>query len=206
MMRYLWVDEHAAPDYVKASKQQINGFFFDIRDATQQSLKSVADDKYAVGVYLAYNQGWPEFFGLTGTQVAEKVSDMVNDLKWGVSQSQPKVQFDFENKDAGFITSCFVRWRQLQPKRDTSWTLEGHQGGWIASVPGFVQAILASRVRVVPQCYDAPMTHSWDSLAMARDLTSIGIPDKRISPFLDAAKLDQAQWWSGFAFIQSRLP
>jgi len=219
MIRYLWVDsarggdgalvpgapvQHA--DYAKAKPQQINGFFFDLFLATKQELGKVWGDGYATGVYFAGN--WAEVAGKPGAEIAEIVNERVQELTFG-GASTPKVQFDLEFHgpgDAQRLIDCFKRWRELQPKRDTSWTMEGHQGGWIKAQPGLVGAVLAAHVRLAPQCYDADMAGGlWDTHEMARDLVRAGFPDALISPFHDARYLDQQKWWQGFAFSQQRL-
>jgi hypothetical protein len=48
------------------------------------------------------------------------------------------------------------------------------------------------------------MTKTFDTLAMARDLTKRGFPDGLVTPFYDAARLPE--YWDGFAFTMGRLP
>lgn len=202
-MNYLWVDSGVAPDYAKGLRQQIDGYFFDMFNVTKAELQEVKARGLAVGVYMASN--WPQFQGATGPQIANIVNQQVRSLQWGTGNGTPKVQFDMEeHTEVGYerIASCLEEWRRLQPKRDTSWTMEGHQGGSMSK--SFVTRVLGCRVRVVPQCYDAPMAHAWCPLEMARDLVRAGFPDSLISPFHDAARLPQ--WWQGFAFTQNRLP
>lgn len=149
---------------------------------------------YAPGLYMAWN--WSEFDGLDGTTMADKMHGLVA----GVNAAT-KVQFNIELHDPELIADCLERWRALNPKTDTSWTMEGFQGGWMT--PEFVKRVLACKVRLVPQAYTGPMAAT-DTLAVARDLTKRGIPDSIISPFYDAAKLPL--YWDGFAFTQGRLP
>ncbi len=197
-MRALWVDAGKEADYVKAKRESMTALYFAVSDPIQDTNRRVLDAKakgYAPGVYMAWN--WPEYANLSGLLMAEKVNGYVSQLSVPV-----KVQFDIEKHDPGLILSCLQRWRQLQPKTDTSWTMEGHQGGWMLS--DFVKVVVQLKVRVVPQCYEFDMSRLWDTLEMARDLTKRGFPDSLVSPFHDAARLPA--WWQGFAFIQHRLP
>src|SRR5262245_12442768 len=207
MNRWIWVDSGQAADYRKAQPEGINGFFFDMFATSKAELQKVWQDGYVVGVYMAGN--WPQFAGLTGKGVAERVALEIERLKFG-GAAKPKVQFDLEMHgpaDGQFLIDCFQRWRELAPTRDTSWTMEGHQGGWIKAQPGLVAAVQAARIRVVPQCYDADMQGGlWDTHEMARDLVRAGFTDASISCFHDAKYLDQQKWWTGFAFTQQRLP
>src|SRR5262245_24880049 len=133
LMRYIWVESArdgngaligrppVAPDYEKARREGINGFFFDMFVVDRETLQKVKADGFAVGIYMAGN--WAEFRGLDGRAVAEKVYERVVELRWSTSRATPKVQFDLEMHDGPLIINCFRRWRELQPTRDTSWTM-----------------------------------------------------------------------------------
>jgi len=204
-VRALWIDAGQDVDFAKAKREVMTALFLPISDPMADLKRRVAEIRfygYAAGVYMAHNPQWPQFWGISGPEIADRMHALVTEVG-----GKLKVQFDYEQHEASDyvqILGMLKRFRSLEAKADVSWTQEGHQGAGMT--PEFVKAVVALRVRVVPQCYDAPMTHSWCPLAMARDLTKRGFPDSLISPFYDAAKLDQVQWWSGFAFIQSRLP
>lgn len=200
-MRALWVDAGNDANWEKAHRERFTALYYAITDPVADVRRRIAETVahgYKPGVYMAWN--WPEFANLSGVDWAERMHAMVAVVEQ--SGVTVKVQFDIEAHDAIQIRGCLTRWRALRPKADTSWTMEGHQGGWMQ--PDFVKAIVAARVRVVPQCYRADMTNTWDTLEMARDLTKRGFPDALISPFHDAARLPD--WWEGFAFTQGRLP
>ena len=198
-MRNLWVDAGNDPQYEKADANGIKGFFFALSDprVTKQYLQAVHARGYAVGVYMAWN--WLMYAGKTGKEMAELVNDQVAPLI--VSTSVPKVQFDIEDHDPSLITSCLLRWRQLRRYHDTSWTLEGMQGGWMS--PAFVTSVVGSKIRVVPQSFMGNMT-PWAADQVLRDLTRRGYPEKLISLFYDAKALPAD--WDGWAFTQGRLP
>lgn len=216
-MNWIWLDattpdRACAPDYPKSVKNRIDGHFWPLFDpqTTKANLQANAAQGYYVGVYMASN--WTPFVGKTGAQIAEIVHAEVQKLRFGTGPSKPKVQFDLEEHNPEKIASCFERWRELQPTRDTSWTMEGMQGGWMGPVivsgaapkPGsFVARILACRIRLFPQSYDAVMNR-WAEAEVLRDLLKRGFPQEVVSMFLDAAQL--APWWQGLAFTQQRLP
>jgi hypothetical protein len=204
-MRALWLDAGSDPDFAKAKREGMTALYLPISDPMADLQRRAADIRangYAVGVYMAHNPQWPQFWGIGGASISDKMHSLVAQVGGKV-----KVQFDYEQHtpaDYVHILAMLSRFRALQPAADISWTMEGHQGATMAAE--FVELIVRLKVRVVPQCYDAPMTHSWCPLAMTRDLTKRGFSDALVSPFYDAAKLDQVQWWQGFAFLQSRLP
>ena len=204
-MRYLWVDEGNDPDWAKVTAYRINGLYFAIFDPrlTKTYVDAVKMRGYAVGLYMAWN--WPQTKNLSGPEQMELMNQRLLTIMGGqanIQKSHPKVQWNNEAHDPEMIASGLERWRQLRPTQDTSWTLEGMQGGWFS--PEFVTRLLATKTRIVPQCYNGAMTKVWDTLAGARDLTKRGIPDGLVSPFYDAAHLPE--YWDGFAFTQGRLP
>lgn len=201
-MKFLWVDSGNDPDWVKVVAHKIDGLFFDLFDPrlTHAYLTHIKGPGMAVGVYVVDN--WEQIKNLSGRQAAEAVDARVKQITPSTQAAFPKVQFDLERHDPAWIEECLVRWRELRPGKDTSWTFEGGQGGWMT--PAFVAAIIKAKIRLVPQLYNGAMTEVWDSLTYARDLTSRGFPDALVSPFYDAARLPVG--WQGWAFTQGRLP
>lgn len=202
-MRALWIDAGKEPDFTKAKREGMTALYLPVSDPMddlRRRASEIRNHGYAVGAYMAHNDGWPQFWGLDGKSTAEKMYELVSSIGGKV-----KTQYDIEQHtpdDYKYVLETLTRHRTLAPKADLCWTMEGHQGGSMAR--DFVAAILKLRVRVAPQCYDAPMENVWDTLEMARDLARAGFPDALISPFYDAAKLPK--WWQGFAFTQARLP
>lgn len=205
-MRYLWVDSGTAPDYAKAGKHGIDGFYFDMLNVSKAELQTVSAKGYQVGVYMASN--WAPFVGKSGREIAELVNQLVKGLSWS-QVNKPKVQVDIEEHDPGKVIACLERLRELQPKRDLSWTLEPWQGGWMSSE--FVARVLKCRVRVVPQFYMGPSpAEPWDMRPAAgdmvlRDLLKRGFPEQAVSGFYDALDVTSSSRWRGFAFTQQRL-
>ena len=209
-MKALWGDAGNDLDWVKADAHDMTALYLPISDPpadVKRRLTEIRSHGYVAGVYMAWN--WPMFAGMSGTSVAE----LMHSLVATVSPSAPvKVQFDIEAHDPEFILETLTRWRAIRPKQDTSWTLESFQGGWMS--PEFVAAIVALKVRVVPQFYSGVMGDVDDPKALLaeqvaqdmalRDLTRRGFPEALVTGFYDAATLPDR--WDGWAFTQGRLP
>lgn len=202
-MKALWVDSGNDPDFAKVVANGIDSLYFDMFDprVTKPYLQNLSDHGYKVGVYMAGN--WPQFIGRSAIDVAGTVANRVREIAGTKKPTHefPKVQFDLEQHDPAFILACLQAWRKTLPYQDTSWTMEGFQGGWMSS--DFVSGILACRVRLVPQAYLGAMEETAADQVL-RDLLRRGIPENVISLFYDAAKLPIG--WDGFAFTQGRLP
>jgi hypothetical protein len=112
------------------------------------------------------------------------------------------VQLNDETHDALRIVQMIQRWRQLRPDTATSWTLEGHQGGWFTQA--LVNALVTGRIRVVPQCYTGPMIAT-DALAAVRDITKRGVPDSLVTPMYDG-QVANTPYAAGWFFTMGRLP
>lgn len=196
-MRYVWTDAGDDPSYDVGDRHGINGYFWPMFDSltTRENLTDCKNRGHAVGIYMAWN--WPQFTGKTPKEVAAIMSEeykrcFVPGLK---------VQYNDERHDPGAIMATLQEWRKLRPTINTSWTMEGMQGGWMS--PTFVKAILDCRVRVVPQSYRGNMDRL-ESDATFRDLLKRGFPENVISCFYDAKQLGGN--WDGFAFTMGRLP
>jgi hypothetical protein len=200
-MRALWVDSGNDPDWVKVQAYKITHLYFDLFDPRVRNayLSHVKARGYGVGVYVVSN--WAQVAG-DGKTFAEKVSKQLSIVAPGPDvASFPKVQLDIEQHDPVFILDALGRWRELRPKRDTSWTMESMQGGWMT--PAFVTGVLACKVRVVPQYYLGDMSPVAQDVGL-KDLLNAGFPASIVTGFYDAAVLPRE--WDGFAFTMGRLP
>jgi hypothetical protein len=216
-VRNLWLERNAAPDYVRAEKHHIGGFYFDILSdgLDRASFNGVRDRGYSVGVYAAHSQHplWLPLYSESGARHAELVHARLEEIAPRTGNSHPRVQFDIESvRDPEFYVDCFVRWRQLRPTRDTSWTFEPRQcgpGSWISEK--LVDCVTQLGIRVVPQFYMGPSpAEPWDMRPVAQDVEMASVrsrfPRAAISGFYDAALCRDSYGWDGFAFIQGRLP
>lgn len=199
-MRALWIDRNNDPDWVKVAAYKMTALYFDMTDLRVHTsyLQNVQSRGYAAGVYVAPN--WAGFEG-DGRQFAEKVDAQLKLIVPIAGPSFPKVQMDIEKHDAQYVIDCLSRWRELRPNQDTSWTFEPNQTGWMSDE--LVVAVVANRVRIVPQYYLGGM----QPVAADRELIRLigrGFPVSSISGFYDAAALPYG--WDGFAFTQGRLP
>lgn len=199
-MRGVWVDAGNDPVWEKIKENRILWLYFPLSDPADDVRRRLLDVKrrgYVGGVYAASN--W--YGNPSGKVLAETVHRALAQVAPDATNTWPKVMIDDERHEPETIAAMLDRWRQLRRYTDTAWTFESMQGGWMA--PAFVADVIASHVRLVPQCYVGEMLPV-DTLAAARDLTKRGYPDAIVSPFYDAAKLPQS--WDGFAFTMGRLP
>lgn len=197
--RACWIDFGNDPSYAQLQTHGITEAVFDIRDPrlTKTYLAQVQAKGLKPGVYAAWN--WPETKALDGPGFADWVDAKLKALN--ISQNVPLVHLNDETHDPVRIVHMLFRWRALRPKKRTLWSCEGAQGGWMT--PDFVSDVRKCNVTVGVQLYNGAMTEVWDSLEIARDLTSRGFLNHEIAPFHDASRLPG--YWSGTAFTQGRL-
>jgi hypothetical protein len=203
-VRFLWTDRNQDPDWPKIQRAGgMSAIFFPVTDPLadlKRRLDDVRGRGLAAGVYMAHNAEWPEFWGRNGFTIAETMHSLCAPL------GKVKVQFDIEDHDPVLVETCLTRWRALEPKTDTSWTMESYQTGWMSKE--FVAKIGELRVRVVPQCYSnspTPMTPLAPDQVL-RAMTRAGFVEAAVSCFYDAKVLPYNAGWDGFIFIQDRLP
>jgi hypothetical protein len=195
-MRCVWIDEGSQPDFTKITNYGIQGLYFSTREqyVTPTYLDSIRDKGYVVGIYRAWN--WDA--GLSGAKWADLLSAEVTRV--GGNGKQLDVQANIELKDTLWIKDFLIRWRQHRQLRPTSWTMEGHQGGWMVGIKYWIEQ---SKVVLVPQCYDGAM-NPWDSAAMVKDLKEDYKFSNPVIPFHGAKAL--RPWADGFIFTQNNLP
>lgn len=202
MKRAVWVDAGSNVDKAKLARYGIDSPYFDPRDprVTPAFLDTVKAQGFKPGLYFAWN--W--YPVTTGAAFADTVDAELRQLGWA---GNPPVCIDIEKGDGltdtnvvAYVVSFFQRWRQLRPKRETDYTLEGFQGGLFT--PAAVRAIVAANVQVCPQFYAGNMSALGHSPTV--DLLMAGFPGERLDGMYDAAALP---WrWRGYAFTQGRLP
>ena len=226
-MKFDWVDAGNDADWQKHFRNRIDGEFYAGSDPAVDIARRCIDSKsrgHAAGLYTAWNWWGGSDDGAAYAERTDVVLKAVEAelRKRGMppSNSFPKVQLNNERHEPDVILDMLRRWRELRPNKDTSWTFEGGQAGWMS--PVFVAEVIRHRVRLVPQLYRGRMANIdlrssdpgaflneliasvVDSHAEARELIKAGFPDTIISPFYDAAFLPIG--WDGFAFTMGRLP
>lgn len=193
-MRYIWTDAGDDPSWEVGDKHGINGYFAPLWDPiTPQVLAEAGRRGHVRGVYLGHN--W-----LPGKSPAEIAAAVSAEYK-RLNIPGLRVMFNLEEHDPEKIASVLEEWRNLHRYVSTSWTMEPMQGGWM--FPEFVQRVLNTRVRVVPQTFTGSMQR-FESDVVVRDIVRRGFPETIVSPFYDARQLGLG--WDGYAFTMGRLP
>lgn len=194
-MKAVWIDLGNDANYDLLRRYGITAPYYNHNDprVTAAYLDGVKARGFSPGIYS--DGSW--YPTLNGKQYAEKLDQVLKHIAW---LGNPPVCVDLEMHDPAYLTAFFKRWRQLRPTRQTDWTLEGMQGGWMSKT--FVDVVVGANVRVAPQFYVGQMQPHEHSPVI--DLMMAGIPGDRIVGMYDAARLPYR--WSGYAFTQGRLP
>lgn len=194
-MRYVWVDAGNDPNWDKMAQYRMTGIFMPMFDArtTPAMMAQIKNRGYAPGIYIGH--GW--FAPITPKDLVAKVAAEYK----RVYVPGLRVQFNLEQHDPNYIAETLERWRAGHKTVGTSWTPEGMQGGWMS--PDFVKRVVATKTRVVPQCFVGNMDRRESDMVL-RDLTKRGFPESSVSMFYDAAQLGVG--WDGYAFTMGRLP
>jgi hypothetical protein len=192
-VRYVWTVEGDDPDFAQGDRHGIDGYFYPFFDSltTKERLIDTKAAGYAIGVYYGHNWG-----GTAAENAAKADAEYKKLYVPGL-----KVMFNWEQHKPDEIASGLEAWRVLRKTVNTSWSMEGMQGGWMSSA--FVKRVLATRVRWVPQSFVGNMERR-ESDATKWDIVRRGVPENIVSCFYDAAQLGAN--WDGFAFTAGRLP
>jgi hypothetical protein len=200
-MRAVWVDRGNVPNWDLLRKHHITWVFIGLDEPQAFVAKQVAEIK-ARGLVAGVHAAWNWYPGLSGAAFADKVDALVRAAVPAATPLHPRAQINDETHDPARIVAVLRRWRQLRPTTATSWTCEGHQGGWFT--PELVKTIVETKTRVVPQAYTGPMVPT-DALAAVRDITKRGVPDSMVTPMYDG-KTVTTPYAQGWFFTQGRMP
>jgi hypothetical protein len=209
-MRALWIDEGAVVNwttiahYFPAFTAPRSRLYLSPRDPRTSFalLEEIRARGYDAGLYRATT--WDA--ELDPAAWARLLSG--NWSKLGGQDRFLPVQANIEKEHGlDWVEAFLIAWRKLRPGLETSWALEGFQGGWIERIR---LQVLESRVRLAPETYGGRMddpAQQWDVWGTVKDLVDHGFPANRIDPFLDGRRLDPTKrGWDGFVFTQARLP
>lgn len=209
-MRICWLNLGEAPDYAKMKRYGVEAPCFDIRDPVLRTqvggrhYLDVVDEQVSGKPRVHVVQSWyPDL----GPEAFARVADeLLRQVGWF---GNPAVELDIE-KGAPLTDSTYVdfvrralrEWRRLRPTRETSYTLEGFQGGLFNGRYDAVVEIAGKTNHIVPQSYHGDMTPH--QAGLVQNLVDYGFPREKVRVFYDAAITQEP--WDGWLFNQSRLP
>lgn len=211
-MRAIWADGGNDADYVKNARYGIDEPYFDARWVAAKPdplgfLKSVRDrtPKQKPGLYLcSQGDGWPSHHELSGAEWADWAYELVQKkIAPGTRGDFPRVCLNCEIHDPQWILEMLTQWRKRNPRRWTSWSMEGHQTGWMMGLEGFVAAVEPMLDAVHPQAFRGNMAR-FESDRVALEMVAAGFPVEKVWCVLAADKLGES--WDGVALPQGRLP
>lgn len=204
MRRAVWIDYQTEVDTDLFRYYDIEQAYLDAREATKEKLESARLRSLGgvPGVYFVWNH-YPQ---MEGHQFADFCHNRLLEIG---SLLNPVVSVDIE-KGHGLNDSNFVdylmsfarRWKQLRPKRDTSVTIEGRQGGLFNNRFQDVSWWNGSGLKLCPQAYTGSMVPH--PAGLLENLMSYGFKREALEVFYDAAIFTEPI--DGFLFTQQRLP
>jgi hypothetical protein len=199
------------PSWDRLNRHGITGVYVAMEGdglLSKEYLHEIRSRGFVAGLYQGHN--WHP--GESGVQAARRASAVFKAMTTGANAVPGvRVQLNWEQHDQTYILQGLREWRRLHPKVNTSWSMEGMQGGWMGPVVGpntppsnFVQEIVnVHKVRWVPQTFIHDMSRQ-ESDVVLRDLLRRGVPENVISMFYPAADLGIG--WDGWAFTEGLLP
>lgn len=210
--RSVWVDYQKKDDSTLLGKYGITSPYFDVRqleamgpDAALSFLKSVRN-KYQdnPGVYLCTPELWP---GVAPTSDPLGWADWASKLVQqkvapGTGGDFPRVDINYEGDKPAWLLAMLKRWRSHQPHRTTFWSVQAHKASIYASIATDLAAL---NITVRPECYQGNDSDTgYQRVESSEEVLAWSALGLKVEPFLDAKQL--GAWWTGVAFIQSRLP
>ena len=191
-------------DWNRLKQLSVDTVFYDLHQHGRAEIVNARSKGFRVGGYTN-----PEWFGVVHpkdyrTIVSKRLTQL------GVDDEQFDVQFNIEkgifqgrsqDEQNQYVLDLFYWWRRSRAQRTTSWTMEGHQGGWFNKC--WADQRLAGTL-FVPQAYDGSMNR-WDSYGVAMDLVDWGAPLHQVLPFNKADEI-RTPYSEGFFYMDHLIP
>ena len=215
MSRCAWLVQPEQSDYVKLGKHGITDPIFDARWLATLSdpldyLKDVkAKTSGNPGVYYCAQGSdslgaWPHWNTMSGPAWADWVYELHRSIAPGALGAF-QIHLNPETDDVEWQLAMLKRHRRHFPKCLTVWSVVAHKANIFRAVGWKIAAL---DVIVSPQCYVGLNMERVESENEVLAWVDIGIPAKRVWPFLDGEKL--GAWWGevggAVVFSQGRLP
>lgn len=207
-MRAFWINKGAeVQSYPGLRQLGVDKVFFDLHTHSRAHFDQARREGFEVGGYT--NPQWfpdgkdPKAYRSRVSQrlAALSLHDEQCDVQFNVEKLYlSDIGLDTPDEASKYILDLMYWWRRSNPNRVTSWTMEGHQGGWFYPI---LKNSLLSNVLLVPQAYDGDMRR-WDSHGVVMDLVRHGAALERVTPFLDAPEA-RIPYSEGFFYMEHRL-
>jgi hypothetical protein len=152
----------------RIAKYQLDALYFDIRQIDKHILDVCAAYHVTPGIWLDPVAWFNESFATAAIRVTRKL----NDLGFtGTNAAGPcHVLFDYERHSIEDVVKGLQVWRKTRYKRDTIWSFEPLQGGWVGDPQMKAQIKPDTNLILSPQTYRgdmSPVAHDavlWDLL------------------------------------------
>lgn len=217
-MRAVWIGDGAEPNAGRLQRYGIRRAYFPshIADGHVWRRNPELNADYLYGPAPDRKAGWNAAIGGVGIYfgsswpVFTHPADLARELdavlvQIGADRRRCAVHVNREQHDFDLV-AFLHEWRALRATRETSWVIEGMQGGRIT--PEQLRAINGDpNLTVLAEAfYDAngQTMLPYDPDRVRSDLIDYGIQRQRAVVMYDAAHLNDR--WDGCAFLQGRLP
>lgn len=217
-MRAVWLDAGDNPNMIRLSKWGIRRAYWPshVEVSGQWVRNPVLNKRYLYGSAPDYKGGWRAqvgsvgiYFGSSWPVFTDGV-DLARELdaclvQFGADSFQCAVHVNREQHDFDLVG--FLReWRDLRPSRDTSWVIEGMQGGRLTPTQVVTINTDPNLTVFAESFYDADgqTMLPYDADRVRCDLIDFGVQRQRALVMYDGAHLSDR--WDGCAFTQGRLP
>jgi hypothetical protein len=157
----------------RASYHRLDRIYFDVRQVDRHILDVCAQHHVAGGIWIE-PAGW---FNESLAAAALRVTRKLNDLGFTGSHAADvcPVMFDYERHSIADVVQGLQAWRKTRYKRDTVWTCEPLQGGWVGDPQLVAQIKPDTNLVVMPQTYRGPSGGLPDMRPVAQDAVRLDL-------------------------------
>lgn len=139
----------------RVSKWGLDRLYFDIRQIDNHIINVCAQHKVQAGINIDPQSWFKEDLATSAIRVSRKLNDL--GFVGGNATGICPVLFDYEEHSIEKVVAGLKAWRATRFKRDTVWSMEPLQGGWVGDRQMRMQIVQDSNLKLAPQTYRSEM-------------------------------------------------
>lgn len=139
----------------RVAKWGLDRLYFDIRQIDTHILNVCAAHKVLGGINIDPRAWFNEDLATSAVRVTRKLNDL--GFVGTNNRALCPILFDYEEHSIERVVAGLKAWRTTRQSRDTIWSMEPLQGGWVGDRQMRVQITQDTNLKLAPQTYRSEM-------------------------------------------------
>jgi hypothetical protein len=135
----------------RVARYRLDRLYFDIRQISKDILNFCASRNVQAGINIDPRAWFSEDLAAGAIRTTRKLNDL--GFTGSNAAGTCPVMFDYEEHSIERVVAGLIAWRKTRSKRDTVWTFEPLQGGWVGDPQMKAQIRPDTNLILMPQTY-----------------------------------------------------